>query len=373
MKKIGMTTYFTGSNYGSKLQATAISRYFRDRGFDAFFVERFRVWSFMLRHPRMIYARIYNKLNTRNNRAFFSPVPYAVSEARKARIAQYERDNYRWEAITSAEQWRDMIREGTAFMTGSDIVWQPANGYPAFYFTDYAHYAGLRRFSFGTSIGARELPRKYHRAYRRYLGSMKQVGVREEYAAKLLRDITGREIEKVLDPTMLLTAGEWDAYAEKARLSVDVDPRGYVLCYFVMHDERYWEYVRKVKEACGLQVIVLPMHALDESQPYDVVMDGTPYEFIWLIKHAAFICTDSFHACVFSTIYHKEFYLLRRARKAEDDKYDDFLNRYALTDRVVTDEGRFTRNERISFETADRQMAEDRERSLAFLDRALSD
>ena len=140
-----------------------------------------------------------------------------------------------------------------------------------------------------------------------------------------------------------------------------------------MPDPRYWNYIRLAAEKTGLQVIVLPMHDLDEQQPYEIVRDGTPCEFVRLVRDAAFVCTDSFHACVFSTIYHKEFYLLRRARKAEDDKYDDFLNRYALTDRVVTDEGRFTRNERISFETADRQMAEDRERSLAFLDRALSD
>ena len=31
--------------------------------------------------------------------------------------------------------------------------------------------------------------------------------------------------------------------------------------------------------------------------------DGTPCEFIWLIKNAAFIVTDSFHASVFSFIY----------------------------------------------------------------------
>ena len=34
-----------------------------------------------------------------------------------------------------------------------------------------------------------------------------------------------------------------------------------------------------------------------------------PLEFIWLINNATYVCTDSFHASVFSIIFHTEFVL----------------------------------------------------------------
>ena len=112
------------------------------------------------------------------------------------------------------------------------------------------------------------------------------------------------------------------------------------------------------------------MHHLDEEQPYDIVTDGTLPKFIWLIKHAEFICTDSFHACVLSTIYEKEFYLLRRKRKSEDAKYDDFLGRYHLLDRSILDESKFKRAD-IDFTYARQKIAEDQEESLRFLEETL--
>ena len=138
-----------------------------------------------------------------------------------------------------------------------------------------------------------------------------------------------------------------------------------------MNDPRYWEYVKIVKDAVGLQVIVLPMHEQDELQPYTIVSDGTTYEFLWLIKNASLICTDSFHACVVSLIYHKEFYLLRRSRKAENAKYDDLLRQYRLEDRLVNDEHSFIRKSKIDYSYVDEQLEKDRESANGYLKQTL--
>lgn len=37
-----------------------------------------------------------------------------------------------------------------------------------------------------------------------------------------------------------------------------------------------------------------------------------PLEFIWLINNATYVCTDSFHASVFSIIFHTELYIFNR-------------------------------------------------------------
>lgn len=366
-RNICIVTWFGTGNYGSNIQAIGLSKTLANLEYSPYFMGKFKVHGFLLRYPVLLYARVTNKINQKKQRAFFSPVPYTLSEARKARLQEFKDDHFKVKNYNGCNQWKRDIDNHIIFACGSDILWNPARGYPAINFLDIAYYAKVPRFSYASSIGALDLPKKYHNAYKRYIGSMIEVGVREEAAADLIEPIIGRRPTKVVDPSLLLTADQWGEFATKAKVSVKINPAGYALCYFVMNDSRYWEYVKKAKEATGLQIIVLPMHYLDEEQGYDTVLDGTPYEFIWLIMHATLICTDSFHACVASTLFHKEFYLLKRSRKSEDAKYDDFLGRYHLMDRIVKTENRFIRNRDIDYSYADELIKRDRQFSLDFL------
>ena len=362
-----ISTFFGSENYGSNLQAIGLKRTLENMGYDVYMLGKVSVFSYLLQHPTLIYARLINKANSKVRNDFFVPVPYQKSKIRMNRLEQFNNDHYSVKDITNSKEWKAVIDNKTIFVSGADIIWNPTNGYPTKYFLDYAYFAKLPRFSFGSSIGANELPKQYFGAYKRYLGSMVEVGVREQSVANTLEQIIGRKVTKVVDPSLLLTSKDWDEFASKAEISVPVSKEGYVLCYFVMNDQRYWDYIKKVKEATGKQIIVLPMHELDEKQPYDIVLDGTLYEFLWLIKNAEFICTDSFHACVVSLIYQKEFYLLRRTRKAEDAKYDDFLSRYHLLSRSVLDESQFERNCIIDYSYSTITLQQDRDASLAFL------
>lgn len=370
---VNLVTYHSSNNFGSNLQAIALSRILTRMNCKVFFLKRLSVKHFMIKHPTLLYARLVNKLKKKKTKAFFSPVPYIPSEIRKKRLEAFHKAYFNPISYSNDDEWKKAIEGKTFFVAGSDILWNPANGYPGKWFLDYAYYAKLPRFSYGSSIGDLELPRKYYRAYKRYLGSMVEVGVREQSVADMLEPIIHREVTKVADPSLLLTSNEWDEFANKAEVSVPVSKDGFILCYFVMNDSRYWEYVKKVREITDKQIIVLPMHHLDEKQPYDVVLDGTPYEFIWLIKNADFICTDSFHACAVSMLYQKDFYLLRRTRKAEDAKYDDFLNRYHLTDRTVSNESEFIQKPQTDYSFAQIQLEKDREFSFDFLRKAIAE
>lgn len=371
-RSVCITTWFGTENYGSNLQALGLNRAIKDLGYETYFIERFRVKGFFLKYPVLIYARVINLIHRKKAKDFFTPVPYRISSERSARINKFNSEHYRVKSFYSNDSWKRAIREGTIFVCGSDIIWNSALGYPALNFLDMAYYANLSRFSYGSSVGASELPSKYYRAYRRYLGSMKAVGVREQAVADMLEPIIGLKPTKVVDPSLLLTDKEWDEYANKAELSISIDPKGFILCYFVMNDPRYWEFVKRIKASTDLQIVVLPMHDLDESQSYSVLLDGTVCEFLWLIKNATFICTDSFHACAASLIYQKEFYLLRRTRKSEDAKYNDFLKRYNLTGRVVTNEDSFTRTPFIDYTESYKKLKKDRDASMQFLEETLA-
>ena len=330
------------------------------------------VLPYMLKHPQMIYARALSLIHRKKSKKFFDPVPYSISDDRRQRINQYNKENYNVESFYSKQEWERILdrKDEIIFVAGSDIIWQPNTGYPNKYFLDMAYYAGIDCFSYASSLGSDDLPTKYYNAYKRYLGHFKRVSVREERAVKTLEPIINKKVYKVVDPTLLVTVDQWDRFADKAVFEKKPD-RDYILCYFVMQDERYWKYVKKMEAECGIQIVVLPMHHLDEKQPYLVIDNGTPYEFLYLIKNATFICTDSFHAAVFSFLYEKEFYILPRSRKAEDSKFRDLLTRYGMMDRVVEDEASFSRNTEISFDKGKTQLFSDRRRSFLYLKEAI--
>lgn len=370
--RICISTFFEGVNYGSRLQATALAAWLRQKGYDVVFIDGFSPKRYLLRHPSLLFWRLFNKVHRKEREAFFRPVEYEVSQNRQRRLEAFTEDNCPRVNFDSDSKWQAAVANGDIFVAGGDIIWQPALGYPTRFMLDFAHFTHLTRFSFGSSVGNPDIPPSLRPAYRKYLRGFKAIGVREAGTARLLQDITGRTVEKVIDPTLLLSAEEWDAFAEKAALSVNVDPGRYILCYFVMEDPDYWEYAWRLQKARGLEVVALPMHTGDERQPCKVVLDGTPCEFLWLVKNAAVICTDSLHACIFSLIYKKPFQLLRRKRKAEDEKYEDFLERYHLGDCEVKDRQSPMAGPSVDYDAAHRQLELDRQNAFDFLDRALS-
>ena len=372
-REICIKTWYGTDNYGSNLQAIGLSETLKALGYDVYFLKKFMVIPFMLRHPTMFFARVYNAFSLKKSRKFFTPVPYILSDERKKRLARFKSEYFKEKEYKTLDDWYVDVKKNVIFVAGSDIIWNPAKGYPATSFLDFAYYAKLNRFSYASSVGAQELPKEYYKAYKKYLGSMKGVSVREQAVANMFEPIIQKNVVKVLDPTFLLSKEYWEKFSKKAEISVEINCSNFVLVYFVMEDSRYWDYVKKIKEQTGFKIIVLPMHHSDENQTFDVIKDGTPYEFVWLIKNASFVCTDSFHACVLSIIFHKEFYLIRRKRKSEDDKYNDLLTRYHLTDRIVIDETNFLRNEKVDYAYADKYIESDREDSMNYLIRTLED
>ena len=188
MEKVGIVTWFGTQNYGSNLQAIGLASCINAMGYDALFVKSFRVKSFMIRHPFLLYARVVNKLNKNKRKAFFNPTPYQINDKRKKRLDAFRNDTFRSVSFNDNRSWAEAVKNRMIFIAGSDILWNPARGYPAMNFLDFAYYARLPRFSFGSSVGAAELPEKYYPAYRKYLSSMVEVGVREQAVADVTAD-----------------------------------------------------------------------------------------------------------------------------------------------------------------------------------------
>ena len=61
-------------------------------------------------------------------------------------------------------------------------------------------------------------------------------------------------------------------------------------------------------------------------------------EFLWLIDHAELVCTDSFHACVFSIIFNTPFVVVKRQQKGMADmtsRLDTLLGLFGYQNRLI--------------------------------------
>lgn len=370
MKKICVVTWYDTDNYGTQLQSAALCKYLEKCGMEVYVLKSFKVISHFIKHPQLLITRIAVRLNEGNRKKFFHPVKYEISPERKFHIAEYVKDNFRSLSISTATEWKKIVEEKMAFLSGSDIIWQPAMGRPGKMFLDFAVYDGLTRVSYASSTGAKTLPKKYYSQYKQLLQGFKAISTREQNSADFFSKLLNRPVAKVIDPTLLHDREFWDTFAAKAQLKGKPEGK-YILCYFVMNDPRYWKYISMIsKKYPDHTVIVLPMHYEDEKQGYFTFTTGTAYEFIRLISEADFIVTDSFHAGVFSFIYDKEFYILKRVRSDEDEKFNDLVNRYGLRERIITDETKFERLTNTDYSAGKAQLAKDRMSSYEFLKRA---
>lgn len=204
------------------------------------------------------------------------------------------------------------------FIVGSDQVWNPTfwnkkNERNIFnnYMLSFA--SNEKKISFSASFGISNLPDKWKKDFARELSKFKAISVREEAGAKIVKELTGCDAEVLIDPTMMLTKDEWRKVAKKSRFREGKN-KPYILTYFLGNQSSEREnYIKEIARKNGLEIYNL----MDKKNP--VLYSSGPDEFIDLIDNANLICTDSFHATVFSILFNKPFLIMDREQSGMEN------------------------------------------------------
>ncbi|SHJ28860.1 polysaccharide pyruvyl transferase family protein [Pseudobutyrivibrio xylanivorans] len=190
------------------------------------------------------------------------------------------------------------------FVAGSDQVWNPH-----FVFLskrEFLYFAKPeQRVSYAGSFGVTEYPEDKKKEYGEELKKFKAISVREKSAIDLVKEMSGRDAQFVLDPTLLLSADDWNREIKNK----DQEGKPYVAVYFLGDMKN--ECVTKVLDECkkkGMGVKnILEMNKANDG-------GVGPFDFVSIIKNADYVLTDSFHATVFSLIYHRDFVVVNRSK-----------------------------------------------------------
>jgi hypothetical protein len=141
------------------------------------------------------------------------------------------------------------------------------------------------------------------------------VSVREEEGRKIIREETTIDAPVVADPTLLLTDQDW-RFVEKA---VPDMPEKYILCYRFSDNNEIRERIDEISRMLGIPVFSLPLSIPSLRDNDNKVFRAGPAEFVWLIRNASLVCTDSFHATVFSLICETPFYVFLRENFCDEE------------------------------------------------------
>jgi hypothetical protein len=229
------------------------------------------------------------------------------------------------------------------FCVGSDQVWNAYYKFNSFNFLDFAEDS--KRISYASSMGTKDFPEEYKNDIKPLLSKFSHISLREEAGCNAVAKLTGRrDIKKVLDPTFLLDEEDWKHVGDKAEIEFEL-PKEYILVYLIGNNENYAKQIEYLKQRTGINnIIVIPA----VENPNLTIKGAIIYryaavaEFIFLLYHATWVCTDSFHATAISINMGKnftEFLRFKDGDKAsQNSRIYDILNTFKLSDRLYTEE-----------------------------------
>lgn len=219
--------------------------------------------------------------------------------------------------------------------------------------------------SYAASFGVSEIDNEEARAiFRKYLPKLKAISVREDRGAELVKEMTGLDAIVVLDPTLMLAADKWLEITE----DFVPDDEKYVLTYFLgCPTEKQEHDIQLYAKTYGCRV--RRILDLRDKETYA----AGPQDFVELFSKAQYVFTDSYHACCFSILFHKQFTVFNRSGmtgKASMNSRMETLFRLSGLDSVMMDSGFAPK---IDYQKVDRLLELHRKESQDWLDKAMKE
>lgn len=328
MRKIGIVTIHKINNYGALLQAYALNRYLRNCGHQ---VQTIDYRTYRVKESYQIFRPMKSVMDLpRNAQALL----YAARlRRRKHRFDAFLRDYVPMTTGVYEDngQIRDAKLDFDTYICGSDQIWNTyCQNYDNTFLLDFADESA-RRIAYAASLGATGIHENHQESFSRELKKFHALSVRENDAVEIIRSYADKAVTHVCDPVFLPDLSQWEAVATEPLLK---EP--YIFCYHVKGDiPAMREYMRELSQKTGMKIVTVNLNLREMLFPCVKRYDAGPQEFLSLIKNAAFVCTNSFHAASFSLIFRKKFMVF--APGAGASRVSSLLEKAGLEDRLYGD------------------------------------
>lgn len=381
MRDVGLCIVYRNNNYGSILQSYATLLELESLGCKYEIIcynPRKNVLFYLKALPRLLNRdMIYGKVRSLKRKVSKTiHKQYRINDAaRSKKFRTFVDKNFRFfsEPIHDFFELQSYSNRFTDVIVGSDQLWLPSGLSTNFYNLMFVP-EHINKIAYSASFGVSQIPLYQEKRTKQYLNRINHISVREESGAKIIKQLTGREVEVILDPTMIINRSVWDENIPDKNIIGEE----YIFCYFLGNNPSQREEVKKLSKEKGIKIVSLKH--LDEYIPSDESFgdispyDVGPIEFVNLIRHAKYVCTDSFHGSVFSIIYHKLFISFNRysdGKNSRNSRLDTLFSNIGISRRynnnILEEIDRI-----IDYDKVDANLEALRKRSTEFIKNSLS-
>lgn len=309
-------------NYGGVLQCWALQKVLLDLGHQVEILNYF---------PATLQGKLPWWRGWRlKKRGFFRNFPKRFIRLAFGKKAERKFDDFRKNQLNlsdicySVEEVRHVVESCDAVIVGSDQVWRFPD--ERVYFLDFKDKFHGRKISYAACCGSPDDGR--YEPVKSLLKSMNAISVRNGFSKEIITQAIGGSVQIVADPTLLVDIDQLEQPVQDL-------PENYILTYIMGSEIKGGH--RLVLDAIKKQVGNYPVVAIvataqcpqffsfADQRLYSV----GPDEWVYLLKNASYIYTDSFHASLYAVKHQKPF-IAYYAEQHRSARFIDLIERYSL-------------------------------------------
>lgn len=365
--KIGVMTWFHYLNYGTALQLTALCHTLKNMGHSVQVINYKPNITVSRLENRSIFKEYFDKIpNKIKNRG----LKHYTSEGKENLFYDfYNQLSFTDEVITLSD-FQELNDKFDFFVCGSDQIWSPVNFNPR-YFLDFVTDKN-KMIAYAPSLGVSSFnDEDVKEQICNLVNRFKFVSVREQQGLEMLQPFVNVKVNRVLDPTFLLSDDEWNTYTSKETIK-----EKYLLTYFLGKNDTTWKYVNEIANKYKLKIKVIPVFESDLSRDGCIKQHIGPSQFLNLIKNASYVCTDSFHGVTFSINFKRQFSVFERfnkkAKSSQNSRIYNILKIGHLEDRLIKDKSQLNYIDKIDYEKVYNALNKEKVKSLSYLKNSLN-
>ena len=376
--RIGILTLPLHTNYGGILQAYALQTVLERMGHEVVIFDcplrkfKLPIWKKPLCYSKRIIKRyiLQNKSTLINKEKIdFEKERYFRKNTQTFINAHIHRN-----AVRKLEDIKE--DDIDAIVVGSDQIWRMLY-FKSMWFTKRAANAflaftagwNIKRIAYAASFGNNnpEISEGEIEDCRKAISLFNAVSVREKSGVKICKELFGINAQWVLDPTMLLSSADYTKLIDgKIGKSTTT---GALMSYVLDENSDVSELRATIAKEKNLRINITNV-AVNGIEQNNLIAQPPVENWLHSFLDADFVINDSFHACVFSILFHKQFIVFGNKERGME-RFTSLLGMFGLEDRLVTSSSEYKPQPDIDYTKVDKILKEKRQEAMSFLESTL--
>lgn len=319
-KKICLVTWYNlGHNYGTMLQAFAMQNIIRKLGYNSEIIKyepkNISLTAKIKKRIAVLYFLIFNNHIFKRNKKMDKWIKQNIILSKK---------------YNSIEELSKDKEKYLAGICGSDQIWNNNNN-----IIDGVYYLQFldefKRIAYSPSIGREYISNEVKPKFIKYVSEIKYLSIREKKGAEIIKELTGKDCQINLDPTLLINKQEW---LNLLNLKENKD-QDYIFVYLLTENNKTMKLIDEYARDRNLNIkVFLPKKNSNYINPV-----ANPKEFLTELLNAKYIITDSYHGMLFSLNFEKQFLIYKRFEdndpKNQNSRIYNILEELKINNRLI--------------------------------------